>query len=136
MNIEEFKQTFQQINKTSLHLLESIYEPNVVFQDPLHRIEGLNALRDYFSRMYENVSHIEFDFITHIQQNDTHMLTWEMHFSHPRLNSGRPILVPGCSHLKFADKCLNHRDYFDLGALLYENISGLGTLIRFVKGRA
>ncbi len=136
MNIEDFKQTFQKLDKSNMHLLDSIYAPQIVFQDPLHRIQGLPALTDYFQHMYQNVTDIEFKFLDQLQQAERYLLIWDMYLTHPRLNAGKSFVVPGCSHLVFEEKCISHRDYFDLGALLYENITGLGAVIRWIKGRA
>jgi len=39
------------------------------------------------------------------------------------------------SHLKFADgKVISHRDYFDLGEMLYEHIPLLGGVIKSIVG--
>jgi limonene-1,2-epoxide hydrolase len=136
ITIEDFKQAYLQLNSENLALLATIYEPHVVFEDPMHRIEGLEPLTDYFRRMYQNVTHIHFEFGRELKQDAGHMLTWDMHVAHAKLNGGGMVCVPGCSHLVFANKCIYHRDYFDLGALLYENIVGLGALIRLIKRRA
>ncbi|MCT7655735.1 hypothetical protein MBH78_16005 [Oceanimonas sp. NS1] len=53
----------------------------------------------------------------------------------PRLNGGRPVTVPGVSHLCFADSIYYHRDFFDLGAMLYEQLPLLGKGIRALKRR-
>ena len=60
-----------------------------------------------------------------------------MSYSHKRLNSAQPIQVQGHSLLKMADdKVIYHRDYVDLGAMLYEHIPLLGKVIRTIKARA
>ena len=60
-----------------------------------------------------------------------------MTFSHPRLAAGQPVRVEGAPRLEFddADKVCLHRDYFDLGAMLYEQLPLLGALVRTIKGR-
>jgi hypothetical protein len=45
--------------------------------------------------------------------------------------------VQGSSHLKgVGDKVVYHRDYLDLGAMLYEQLPLLGRVIRSLKNRA
>lgn len=46
----------------------------------------------------------------------------------------RPIVVVGCSHLRFHSLVAHQRDYFDAGALIYENIPLLGAIVRRIKG--
>ncbi|HDY7901818.1 TPA: nuclear transport factor 2 family protein, partial [Vibrio vulnificus] len=49
---------------------------------------------------------------------------------------GACVEVKGVSHLKFeAGKVIYHRDYFDLGEMLYENLPLLGGIIRAIKQR-
>ncbi|MBW6508769.1 MAG: hypothetical protein K0A94_04400, partial [Desulfuromonadales bacterium] len=62
---------------------------------------------------------------------------WVMHLRHPRLNRGAEVEVPGISYLHIAadGRVDEHRDYFDLGALLYERLPLLGPLVRAVKRR-
>jgi hypothetical protein len=62
---------------------------------------------------------------------------WQMNFSHPRLKGGKTIVVDGASYLRFneAGKVSYHRDYFDLGAMLYEQLPLLGRIIVAVKRR-
>ena len=60
-----------------------------------------------------------------------------MHFQHGKLKNGQPILVEGHSRLKFVDnKVICHRDYFDVGSMLYENVPVVGDLVRLIKNRA
>ncbi|MEL7287824.1 MAG: nuclear transport factor 2 family protein, partial [Pseudomonadota bacterium] len=61
---------------------------------------------------------------------------WTMDLQHPKLQKGAPISVNGVSHLKFRDgQVIYHRDYFDLGEMLYENLPLLGSVVRTIKQR-
>lgn len=60
-----------------------------------------------------------------------------MHFSHTKLAKQRTILVEGFTHLRIRDdRVCYHRDYADLGQMLYEHIPVLGRVIKVVKRRA
>jgi hypothetical protein len=59
-----------------------------------------------------------------------------MTYSHPKLNKGQSINVEGMSQLRFSDKIFAHRDYFDVGQMLYEQVPFLGGLIGLLKNRA
>ncbi|NNN47128.1 nuclear transport factor 2 family protein [Vibrio sp. 2-2(8)] len=136
MDVESVAQVYRQLNKENLPLLRQVYHDNVLFEDAAHRIEGWRALSDYFARLYQNVERCDFTIHDHQQVGDCGFLTWTMSLQHPRLARGKLIHVQGMSHLKFQDnQVIYHRDYFDLGEMLYEHIPLLGSVIRSIKQR-
>ncbi len=136
MEIGSVVEVYQKLDKHNLHLLEKIYHPEVVFEDAAHRLEGRDALCDYFQTLYTNVTRCDFVIDEQQQVGDRGFLTWRMELRHPKLQNGAPILVNGASHLKFSQsQVIYHRDYFDLGEMLYENLPLLGAVIKIVKQR-
>lgn len=135
--LERFLDTYQQLNRDNLELLDEIYSPDVHFSDPAHSLNGLSALRDYFAELYANVEQVTFDFSEPHVGGDQVSVQWVMRLRHPRLNRGAEVEVPGVSCLHFVDdgRVDQHRDYFDLGLLLYEQLPLLGPLVRAVKRR-
>lgn len=135
--LSRFIALYQQLNLQQLHRLPEVYADEVIFIDPAHRIEGLAALSDYFAALYQRLSYCRFEIVSQQQQGTQAWLSWVMTFSHPRLASGQPIRVEGATRLEFdaAGKVIVHRDYFDLGAMLYEQLPLLGPLVRVIKGR-
>ena len=122
--------------------LARCYAPTITFIDPAHRVEGLDALADYFANQAENAQNITFN----IKRSDAIQseaklnayVTWDMHFNHPKLNKGNHICVEGLSHLiihEGSEGIDYHRDYFDLGAMVYEHIPLLGGITRKLKQR-
>lgn len=134
-DLEAFCAFFNKLDKTCTDKLYEVYTDDVDFIDPLHHIKGREALEGYFLTLYENVTSCHFSFDDTLLQGDTAFVTWTMQLAHPRLASGRPVEVEGCSHLVFAPdgRVRRHRDYFDAGALLYERLPVLGGAIRLVK---
>lgn len=128
---------YQQLDKQQLHRLPEVYAEQVVFTDPAHRIEGLAALGDYFAALYQRLAYCRFIITSQQQQGSQAWLGWTMTFSHPRLRGGEPVTVEGATHLEFdeAGKVCQHRDYFDLGAMLYEQLPLLGPVVRTIKMR-
>ncbi|MCG9664806.1 nuclear transport factor 2 family protein [Vibrio mediterranei] len=136
MNIEMVSEVYQKLNKNNLHLLEQIYHKDVVFEDSAHRLEGWVQLSAYFDSLYTNVIKCDFDIRHHQQVEDSGFLTWTMQLQHPKLNGGEAVNVNGVSHIRFSgDRVIYHRDYFDLGEMLYENIPLLGFVIKNIKQR-
>lgn len=133
--LETIKSVYNQIDLENLHLLETLYDEDVIFTDPFHKIEGLKNLKSYFEELYTNITHIHFDYSDEIVTDNKAALYWTMKFSHPKLKNGKEISVEGSSQLKWDNKILFHRDYFDAGSMLYEHIPLLGSGIRWVKQR-
>jgi hypothetical protein len=131
-----FANDFAALDASNLHKLKELYSYDVRFSDPLHEIQGLPALQDYFTALYANVSELGFTFHGYDQvQDGIGYLRWTMHYHHPRLRRGQRIDVAGCSYLLWHEKVYQHRDYFDAGALLYEHLPIMGTAISWLKGR-
>ena len=137
ISLDRVRAIFNAMGRDSLHLVDEIYSPTVLFVDPFHRIEGRPALREYYRKMYADVQSIRFDFSGETAAADDVVLYWTMTYSHPRLRGGAPISLEGCSRLAFGPdgKVVLHRDYFDAGALLYEHVPLLGRAVRFIRER-
>lgn len=133
--VERFKHTYGRLNAQSLELLNDLYGEDVLFQDPFHRIAGLPALRRYFGELYAQVESCSFEFEEEMVQGNRAVLMWTMSLTHPRLNGGAPVTVPGCTLIRFRDRVFYHRDYFDAGAMLYEQLPLIGMLVRVIKSR-
>lgn len=136
-SLARFVALYQQLSRDELHRLPEVYANEVVFTDPAHRIEGLAALTDYFAALYQRLAYCRFVITSQLQQSRQAWLGWTMTFSHPRLRGGEPVTVEGATRLEFdeAGKVCQHRDYFDLGAMLYEQLPLLGSVVRTIKGR-
>ncbi|EGU32244.1 putative transcriptional regulator [Vibrio ichthyoenteri ATCC 700023] len=136
MDVAAVGSIYQQLNKSNLYLLDDVYHRDVVFEDAAHRLEGWDELKRYFDALYRNVQRCQFDIQDLQQQGNAGFITWTMALEHPKLQRGNTIYVNGVSHLKFSDgKVIYHRDYFDLGEMLYENLPLLGSVIRTIKQR-
>lgn len=134
--LHRFASDFAALDASNLHRLKELYSADVRFTDPLHDIQGLTALQDYFAQLYANVSELGFAFHGYDQvEEGSGYLRWTMHYRHPRLHRGQPVEVEGCSFLLWQDKVYRHRDYFDAGALLYEHLPIMGSAIGWLKGR-
>lgn len=132
---------YERFDPALISALDQIYDIDVVFEDPLHRVQGLIELRRYFSRLVRGLDECRFEFTDVIEQPgeddgpDQAVLLWQMQYRHRKLRRGKPLTLAGSSHLKFGERVLYHRDYFDVGAMLYEHLPVLGTVIHTLKRR-
>ena len=130
-SIPEF---FNGVNKDTMDRLDAFYAPDVLFQDPVSEIRGVAGIRAYYARMYENVISIRFEFQKEVGEGDEVFAPWVMHLRHKAIAGGTEIVVPGVSHIRFRDgRAVFHRDYFDMGAFVYEHVPVIGAGVRYVK---
>jgi limonene-1,2-epoxide hydrolase len=135
-NQEKTRHFFKELNKDNMHLVDIFYHQEVKFQDPVETINGTKNIKKYYENMYQNVKSIKFDFTSFIESEDTIVAIWTMTLVTDALNGGGPVVVDGNSVIKFTNgKAIYHRDYFDMGAFIYENIPVLGFLVKKVKER-
>lgn len=135
--LKKFINVYQSLGVKNLHNLKAIYHSDIHFKDPLHDITGFNALEHYFSQLYTHVSSCQFIITEVVSDKENAAIYWEMNFTHSQLNKGKPVLVEGHSQLKGGDDGVYfHRDYVDLGAMLYEQIPLLGGVVKAIKKRA
>ncbi|TXH67794.1 MAG: nuclear transport factor 2 family protein [Thiothrix sp.] len=135
--LERFKTVYESLAKDNLSALQSVYSPKIEFQDPMHHVQGYAAFEGYFAALYANLQSCRFVIKDLFYQDHQACVTWTMTYVHPRLNGGKAVQVEGASHLQFSDQTIEkHRDYADLGQMLYEQIPVLGSVIRTVKKRA
>jgi hypothetical protein len=133
--IERLQSLYQVFDLNSLKKLPSIYSDKIEFIDPLHHLHGLPELDRYFRNMMENSTDCRFDFDSALVDGSQACLTWTMTLAHPRLNRGRAFRLDGISLLKFGQTIDYHRDYYDVSAMLHDQLPLLGPLSRGLKSR-
>jgi ketosteroid isomerase-like protein len=135
-NKEKVEYTFQKLDKNSMHLVDEFYHEDIEFHDPVGTVKGRRKMKAYYENMYQNAKSVEFDFTNFVESGDMIVGVWKMTLVTDKLNGGGPIVVDGNSVIRFKDgKAIYHRDYFDMGAFIYENIPVLGFLVKKIKER-
>ena len=133
--IERFKDYFRVLRESDLSQLRNLYADAVVFKDPVHEIRGLVELEDYFTSMCADLSDCRFEYLDEAVSDTSVYIKWMMHFKHPRLGN-RLISVRGVSHLSCRDGRIEfHEDFYDMGAMLYEQLPLLGNVTRWLRLR-
>ncbi|GAA0292940.1 nuclear transport factor 2 family protein [Psychrosphaera haliotis] len=135
--LQDYVSTYNELNAGNLHLLNNIYSKSALFIDPLSKVEGLDALTEYFEHLYVNLTSCHFDLTGFICNGSDAAIYWTMTVSHKKLKGGKPITLEGHSRLSQKEgKVTFQRDYFDAGAMIYEHVPVVGGLVRFVKAKA
>lgn len=129
------KNSFNSLSKDNLGVLDSFYDNEIEFTDPVTSVRGLYAAKKYYKHTYQNVISIHFDFLEIKSEGDSFFARWNMRLEVKNLNKKKPFTVEGISVLKFGknEKVIYHRDYFDLGSMVYEKIPLLGAIVQKIK---
>lgn len=126
---------FEELSRDTLDRVDDFYAEDCRFEDPMVSLRGRERMRAYYASIYRNDPQLRWEFPECIVDGHSLALAWTMHMRVDGLNGGNPIAVPGISRLRFDadERCLHHRDYFDMGAFVYENVPVLGRVIGLVK---
>ncbi len=114
--------------------VDSFYGPQVVYEDPLGRVEGRVQLADHYKKLLAGVQNLVVDVKEEFVSADETVAVWTMTFTHKSLNDGEPIVVDGVTHVRVVGgKIVGQKNYFDLGEMVYEHTTIVGSIVRWVK---
>ncbi|WGP00059.1 nuclear transport factor 2 family protein [Saccharophagus degradans] len=139
--VDDIIQLYCEFDHANLDALGDIYHRNIVFVDPVHRLKGLDDLVSYFKSTMQGTSECAFSFSSPILDGTNACLEWQMHYRHPKLKGGDRLTLDGVSRVQIAGeqgadmRIIYQRDYYDLGAMLYEHIPVLGRVVGSLKNR-
>lgn len=135
--LDSFIFVYQKLSTDNLSMLKDLYHKDVTFIDPMHKVEGFDNLYKYFSNLYQNLNACDFIIDDVVWEDSKASVFWTMSYLHPKLNKGKRVQVRGTSHIKGqANRVIYHRDYLDLGAMLYEQLPIFGKLTKWIKTKA
>lgn len=125
---------FSGLSKDTMYMVDEYYAEDIEFHDPMVNIKGREALKDYYAGVYEGPQEVSFEYPSEIQQDNEIVLIWKMKFVNKDFNRGEPVYVDGSSHIIFNDegKAVYHRDYFDMGQMIYKHVPILKHMVNFV----
>ena len=127
---------FNALHGGSMDLVDVFYHPKAHFSDPIGEHFGTVDIKKYYAGIYGPVTEISFEFKKPILNGNDLALEWIMTFKSKKLNGGENIVVPGLSKISFdptTNQALEHRDYFDMGSMVYEQIPVFGSVVRWIK---
>ncbi|MGB9097011.1 nuclear transport factor 2 family protein [Erwinia sp.] len=127
---------YQTLETSKLSQLQDIYHSDICLADPVGEHRGLTVVENYFSSLLKNLRYCRFEVSRTHHFDDNALLIWRMIYAHPSLQRGAEQSLEGSSYLQFRDDKISYqRDYYDMGAMLYEKIPVLGAVIKQLKKR-
>lgn len=135
----QFQSFYDGMTMKHIDRLGELYAENIIFTDPIKTVQGLAALTDYYRETFSTASDFDFTFVDEPvlakeSAGQSAVFEWHMTFSQKKLNGGRPIVLPGLSKVRYSGaKIIEHRDYYDLGKMIYEHLPVVGGLVKKLR---
>ncbi len=126
---ELWSRTYNRQGKPDWSHILPYYHEDIVFQDTIQRIEGIDAFAALCDRLTRRCKQLQMDIATVIVDSRTIFLEWKMVMMFRRWPSS-PIY--GCSRLTLGDdgRIIEQRDYYDLWGDIFDGIPGFRRLYR------
>ncbi|MEM7570715.1 MAG: nuclear transport factor 2 family protein [Pseudomonadota bacterium] len=134
--LDRFRAFYASLGRGDLSGLNTVYSQDVSFIDPVGTHQGLRQLEAYFQALLDGCAACQFKIRGLRETGETAFVEWTMSFAHKRLKAGQDIHVDGFSILSIANgKVDMQRDYYDMGAMIYEHVPVVGRIVRALRGR-
>lgn len=131
--LERYVDVMQNLQPDQLEALATVYAPGARFVDPFNDVRGIAAIQAVFAHGFAQCPGMRFTVQTRAVDDDHALLRWRM------LCDASPggLSIEGMSELIFgADgRVVEHVDYWDPAAQLYERVPVLGWLMRRIRRR-
>lgn len=114
--------------------VDAFYARDVRFEDPFGTVEGRDGLLTYYKKLFDGIESVSFEIKEEFVSGDETVALWTMNLKHRSLNGAEAVSVDGVSQFRFAgNQVVFQHNYFDAGAVVYENVTFVGMLVRWVK---
>ncbi|CZY63375.1 nuclear transport factor 2 family protein [Enterobacter ludwigii] len=134
--VSRFVEYYTALDSQPPSALVGLYHSDATLIDPFGEHDGIFALQRYFTHLLANVENCRFTIDPPLFGDRRFVVTWIMHWSHPRIAGGEPLDLPGCSVVETEHGLITRqRDYYDAGEMICEHLPLLGWAVRGVKRR-
>ena len=115
-----------------------VYAPEAYLNDTLVGIDGAARIEAYFSRTMQDTRVLNVRFLDRASSGIDCFVRWEMRVEHDALAGGEPVLSYGVTQFRFdkEGRVLLHKDFWDSGTGLYEQLPVLGRVLGRIRAAA
>ncbi|TKB02987.1 nuclear transport factor 2 family protein [Alteromonas portus] len=141
--ITHFCKIYTDICQISPVDLEGVYADDILFIDPITTHRGIEEVKNYFANLLTQAESCKFDIadiftcskqISSRHSNVTHVVNWTMTLV--LKDNAKKITLDGSTQLSVRNNfIIYHKDYYDLGEMVYEHVPILGFIIKKIKGK-
>ena len=113
----------------------TVYAPGSYLNDTLVGIDGPGNIEAYFAHTVERSRLLKVEFLERAPVATDWYARWRMTVIADGLNGGNPVVTYGVTQFRFdaEGRVLIHKDFWDSGSGLYEQLPGLGRVIGRVR---
>lgn len=137
-SIDNFTRFYEQYDLSDLQRLDHVYAPGAMFTDPIQSVQGLDHIKEHLRKTSQGLKACTFEMSTPVFAGGSAHIEWLMRYAHSKLKGGDLLTLHGCSILTLdtaSGLIGRHRDYYDMGEMLYENLPILGSVTKSLKNR-
>lgn len=126
---ELWSQTYNTSGKPDWSHILPYYHPEIVFQDSIQRLEGMEEFKAMCERLTNRCKSLRMDLYHVVQDSNIIIMEWKMTMSFRR-SPDTPIF--GCTRLTLHNdgRIIEQRDYYDLWGDIFNGIPGFRKLYR------
>jgi hypothetical protein len=128
---------FESLTPQTLATIGEVYAVDAHFQDPFNDVVGIDQITAIYAHMFANLTHPRFEITDTIEQVSptAHraFVAWQFKFEW----RGQLFDIPGGTRfsLNQAGLVIDHIDYWDVAAGLYERLPLIGAVLRTLRRR-
>ena len=122
--VKSYINLFSNLSPENINEFDNLISKDIIFEDPFNNIKGVNAFKNIFYHMFENVTDPKFLIVDYSISKKRVYLKWKMtFFAFKSLQT-----IEGMSELLLNDvgKIVSHKDYWD-------TLNGLFIKIPFIS---
>jgi limonene-1,2-epoxide hydrolase len=118
---ELWSKTYNANGKPDWSHIFPYYHPDVVFQDPIQRIEGLEEFVALCGRLTKRCEMLQMEILSIAQNSNTILMDWKMTMAFKKYPS-TPVYGSTMLRLHEDGRIIHQRDYFDLWGEIFNGI--------------
>jgi len=134
--IERCKDFYMNLADTEWAKIDQIYADDICFRDPINTLRGRAKLHHYLHDYSSQLRGCRFEYLDQVMLSGRVYIKWDMYFFRANSKAKKIINVRGVSQLEFDERGIYfHENFYDVGAMIYENVPVVGRGIRWLKNK-
>lgn len=118
---ELWSRTYNTLGKPDWSHIYPYYHPDIVFQDSIQRLEGIEAFKALCERLAKRCKELRMDIHEAVQKDDVIFMQWTMTMMFKKTPS-TPVYGSTVLRLHADGRILSQRDYYDLWGDIFNGI--------------